>query len=64
MNRHKAEILISILMESPIYLTLTIEERRSLVISLLDRYSSLFDICGYDKEVEFRYKFEQTGNPH
>lgn len=64
MNRHKAEILISILMESPIYLTLPIEARRSLLINLLDSYPSLFDAWDYDKEVEFRYEFEQAGNPH
>lgn len=44
MNRHKAEILISILMESPMYLTLPIEARLSLLISLLDSYPSLFDV--------------------
>jgi hypothetical protein len=63
MNRHKAEILISILMESPMYLTIPIKARRSLVISLLDSYPFLFDPWDCDKEVEFRYEFEQA-NPH
>lgn len=64
MNRHKAEILISILMESPMYLTLPIEARRSLLISLLDSYPSLFDVWDYGEEVEFRQEFEQAENFH
>ena len=50
MNRHKTEILISILMESPQYLTMPIEARHSLLSRLLNSYPSLFDACdGCDK---------------
>ncbi|MEW6570273.1 MAG: hypothetical protein AB1390_03730 [Nitrospirota bacterium] len=40
---HKIRMFISVLMDSPFYLTLSVEERYSLLKNLVGRYPSLFE---------------------
>jgi hypothetical protein len=42
-SRQRIKMLISVLMESPIYLTLSLEERYMLLKGLIGRYPSIFD---------------------
>jgi hypothetical protein len=42
-SRHRIKMLISVLMESPIYLTLSLEERYILLKGLIGRYPFIFD---------------------
>ncbi len=46
MNRRVARSVVSILMESPFYLTLSLKERYDLMIRLLSLYSPLMDADG------------------
>lgn len=50
MSKEKMRELISILMESPLYATLSADEERSLIITLAERYPFL--VHGKSKEVE------------
>lgn len=59
MNKHKTEILISILMESPLYFTLSVEERHSLM-ERLESYSSLFE-DNKDEVTEVGYESSREG---
>ncbi len=57
MDREKMKILVSILMDSPLYATMAHEERMSLLLSLANNYPSLFtseeqeNNCGRSRSV-------------
>jgi hypothetical protein len=53
--------LISILMESPLYLTLSVSERRSLLANLATSYPFLLDA---DEEEEVGYESSWAGIVH
>ena len=59
MPNHKMKDLVSILMESPLYLTLSTEERLSLITRLAGSYSFLFE--DRDDEMEIGYESSWTG---
>jgi len=59
MSRDKTKNLVSILMESPLYLTLPVEERLSLVTKLTERYPSFFE--DRDDEMEIGYESSWAG---
>jgi hypothetical protein len=48
MDQLKAKALISILIDSPLYLTLSLEERNSLLLRLAASYPCLFSAQGTD----------------
>ena len=52
MNAYKARSLISILMESPLYLHLSFEERSYLISRLIDNYPCLADPRDYQGDEE------------
>ena len=52
MDVHRAKDVISILMGSPLYLTLRLEERRSLLESLEESYPHLFTVNDVSDEEE------------
>ncbi len=52
MDIHRAKDVISILMGSPLYLSLRLEERLSLLQSLQERYPPLFTVSGVSDEEE------------
>ncbi len=58
MSRNATKHLVSILMESPLYMTLSISERRSLVTSLTESYPFLADA---DEEEEVGYESSWAG---
>jgi hypothetical protein len=51
-NCHKTKMLVSILMESPLYMTLPVDARHSILVRLLETYPSLFDSCTGCTEAE------------
>ena len=59
MARHSMKNLVSILMESPLYLTLPVEERLSLISRLAGSYPSLFE--DRDDEMEIGYESSWAG---
>lgn len=59
MARHRIKTLVSILMESPLYLTLPVEERLSLITRLAGSYPSLFE--DRDDEMEIGYESSWAG---
>ncbi len=61
MSRNTMKRLVSILMESPLYLTLSVSERRSLLASLTASYPFLLDI---DEEEEVGYESSWAGILH
>lgn len=63
MNIYEARSLISILMESPLYLSLSLEERSCLLSQLTKDYPYLLDSRGRDREekVEVRHKSNGEG---
>lgn len=61
MSRNAMKHLISILMESPLYLTLSVGERRSLLASLTESYPFLADA---DEEEEVGYESSWAGIVH
>jgi hypothetical protein len=50
MSMHKAKKLISILMDSSLYLTLPLKERRGLLVKMAEDYPFLIDGQGEQKE--------------
>ncbi len=56
-NVHK--VLVSILMESSLYLTLSLQERRALLARLAESYPSLAE--GNDEDIEVGYESSWTG---
>lgn len=52
-------VLVSILMESSLYLTLSLKERRALVAQLAENYPFLAE--GKDDEIEVGYESSWTG---
>jgi len=42
-KKHKIKMLVSILLESPFYLTLSMRERYVLLVNLVEAYPDLFD---------------------
>ena len=58
MNIYQARNLISILMESPLYLSLGLEERSCLLSRLINNYPYLLDSRDRDRDekVEVRHK--------
>jgi hypothetical protein len=59
MVRHGIRELISILMESPLYMTLSVAERRVLVSQLAENYPSLVE--GRADETEIGYEASWAG---
>ena len=59
MARNRIKNLVSILMESPFYLTLPVEERLSLITRLTGSYPSLFE--DRDDEMEIGYETSWAG---
>jgi hypothetical protein len=51
--------LVSILMESPLYMTLSLEERQTLLTRLLESYPFLSECT--DEEMELGYEAGWTG---
>lgn len=62
MAGHKLRNLVSILMESPLYLTLPVEERLSLITRLTGSYPFLFE--DRDDEMEIGYESSWAGINH
>jgi hypothetical protein len=60
-SRNAMKHLISILMESPLYLTLPVSERRSLVTNLVESYPFLVDD---DEGEEVGYESSWAGIVH
>ncbi len=54
MSRQKARKIVSILMESPLYTTLSVEERSALVARIEESYPLLFD--EEDEETDVGYE--------
>jgi hypothetical protein len=52
-NDHEIKKLISILMESPLYMTLSLSERRSLLERLTQSYPNLIDDEDEEREGHF-----------
>lgn len=50
MNAHEARSLISILMESPLYLHLSLKERSCLLSRLISNYPCLLDSRGRERD--------------
>ncbi len=50
MSKEKIRELVSILMESPLYATLSADEERSLITTLAERYPFL--VCCKSEEIE------------
>ncbi len=61
MSRNAMKHLVSILMESPLYLTLSVSERRSLLENLTESYPFLMEI---DDEEEVGYESSWAGIVH
>jgi len=59
MAGHRTRTLVSILMESPLYLTLPVEERLSLITRLTGSYPFLFE--ERDDEMEIGYESSWAG---
>lgn len=59
MDRRRTQELISILMESPLYATLSVQERRSLVSRLVESYPVLRE--GIDEDYEIGYESSWAG---
>ncbi|MEJ2697407.1 MAG: hypothetical protein P8013_12240 [Candidatus Sulfobium sp.] len=59
MESRRTKELISILMESPLYTTLSVQERRSLVTRLVESYPVLQE--GKDEEYEIGYESSWAG---
>ncbi len=59
MAGHRIKTLVSILMESPLYLTLPVEERLSLITRLAGSYPFLFE--DRDDEMEIGYESSWAG---
>jgi hypothetical protein len=51
MSMHKIRNLISIMMDSPLYLTLPLKERRSLLTKMAENYPFLVESEGEQTEV-------------
>ena len=62
MGKCKTRELISILMESPLYLTLTVKERDSLLTRLSQSYPFLVE--GNEEEMEVGYESSWKGINH
>jgi hypothetical protein len=56
---HRTKTLVSILMESPLYFTLPVEERLSLITRLTGSYPFLFE--DRDDEMEIGYESNWAG---
>ncbi len=62
MDVHRAKEVISILMGSPLYLSLRLEERRSLLENLEKSYPRLFTASGVgDEEGTIGYESSRSG---
>ncbi len=59
MATYRRSGLVSILMESPLYMTLTLDERQTLLTRLLESYPFLSE-CG-DEETEIGYEASWNG---
>lgn len=59
MGTHNFKRLISILMESPLYQTLSVKERQSLLTNLGESYPSLVDISS--EEIHVGYESSWSG---
>ena len=59
MGSRRTRELISILMESPLYATLSVKERHSLVTRLVESYPVLSDVM--DEESEIGYESSWAG---
>lgn len=62
MTMHETKKLLSILMESPLYLTLSLKERRSLLTRVAKSYP--FIIADKDEETEVGYESSWAGIIH
>jgi hypothetical protein len=59
MAAYRRSGLVSILMESPLYMTLSLDERQSLLTRLLESYPFLTE-CG-DEDAEIGYEASWNG---
>jgi hypothetical protein len=59
MATHRRSGLVSILMESPLYMTLSMEERQSLLTRLLESYPFLSECA--EEETEIGYEASWNG---
>ncbi len=59
MAMYRRSGLVSILMESPLYMTLSLEERQSLLTRLLESYPFLSESC--EEETEIGYEASWSG---
>lgn len=59
MESRRRQELVSILMESPLYTTLSVQERHSLVTRLVESYPVLRD--GKEEELEIGYESSWAG---
>ena len=60
MDAQKTQFLLSILMESPLYMTLSVKERHSLLARLESSYPSLFLARGIDRADEDTVGYESS----
>ena len=60
MDARKSQQVVSILMESPLYLTLSLKERQSLLERLASSYPSLFTAHGSDAADEEAVGYESS----
>jgi hypothetical protein len=61
MDIHKAQHILSILMESPLYLSLPLEERHSLLERLAKSYPAAFKTIGDDNTEESPVGYSRAG---
>ena len=64
MARHEIKNLVSILMESPLYLTLPVEERLSLITRLTGSYPFLFEDKNDEMEIGYESSWAGIRNIH
>ena len=64
MARHEIKNVVSILMESPLYLTLPVEERLSLITRLTGSYLFLFEDKNDEMEIGYESSWAGIRNIH
>jgi len=64
MARHEIKNLVSILMKSPLYLTLPVEERLSLITRLTGSYLFLFEDKNDEMEIGYESSWAGIRNIH
>jgi hypothetical protein len=60
MSRQKSRKIISVLMESPLYVTLSAEEKSALVARLEESYPSLFAEEDEDQDIGYEASWRGT----